>query len=367
MPAGSKFFVSFDYRASEEASGIGTQCQNEPGQYVFYNSIGTLDFTTDWQHFCGVMTVPADCNGEDGGGFNKDFRSIGFLLSFTDKSPTYYFDNIIVAPIEEGMVDIVRNGNLEKTDMSCFYAVEQYLNQDPIVPATVVNGKGTNNSRGIVAKSNQSGNIYNSMLFLRLPQDDAATVILGKGWRLPTSEEVSHLYDTYTTDEVCCRMRPTISNGVYGYQLIGTNGNSVFFPSTGRMQDNVLITWDNDTKMWCKDGAKSSALEVFSIDLLGVSHFWTVDRCEGLPIRPVKERGAAPDTVFLKLNVLDRNIAEAQKLVATINPGDYTAASYQALNSNHQRAIAMRAYVIEHDGLKEHLYLPAIYSKNQAN
>ena len=210
----------------------------------------------------------------------------------------------------------------------------------------------------------QASQMYYKDGALLQPQDDAATVILGKGWRLPTSEEVSHLYDTYTTDEVCCRMRPTISNGVYGYQLIGNNGNSVFFPSTGRMQDNVLITWDNDTKMWCKDGAKSRALEVFSIDLLGVSHFWTVDRCEGLPIRPVKERGAAPDTVFLKLNVLDRNIAEAQKLLATINPGDYTVASYQALNSNHQRAIAMRAYVIEHDGLKEHLYLPVINKQN---
>ena len=196
------------------------------------------------------------------------------------------------------------------------------------------------------------------------PQDDASTVILGQGWRLPTVDEVNLLADSYTTDDNCCRMRPTISNGVYGYQLIGSNGNSVFFPSTGRMQGNELITWDNDTKMWCKDCAKGRALKVFTIDQIDVSTFWTVERYEGLPIRPVKERPAASDTVYLKLNVLDRNIAEAQKLLNTINPEEYSAVSYQALDSNHQRAVAMRAYVVENDGQKKHTYLPLINKVN---
>ena len=200
---------------------------------------------------------------------------------------------------------------------------------------------------------------------LLLSQDDAATVILGQGWRLPTSEEVSLLADNNTIDDNCSRMRPTISNGVYGYRLIGRNGNSVFFPSTGRMQGNELITWDNDTKMWCKDCAKGRTLEVFTIELTGVSTFWEVDRCEGLPIRPVKERGAAPDTVYLKLNVLDRNIAEAQRLLSTINADEYSAASYQALDKNHKRAVAMKAYAVENDGQRKHTYLGNINKVNR--
>ncbi|MBQ6062239.1 MAG: hypothetical protein IJK87_01245 [Prevotella sp.] len=196
------------------------------------------------------------------------------------------------------------------------------------------------------------------------PQDDAATVVLGEGWRMPTVDEVKLLYDTYTTDRNCCRMRPTIRNGVFGYLLIGPNGNTVFFPSTGRMQGNELITWDNDTKMWCKDCAKTRALKVFTIDMIDVSTFWEVNRSDGLPIRPVKERGAMPDTVYLKLNVLDRNIAEAQKLLSTINPEEYTAESYQTLEKNHQRAIAMRAYVVENDGQKKHAYLGLINEVN---
>ena len=195
-------------------------------------------------------------------------------------------------------------------------------------------------------------------------QDDAATVILGEGWRLPTVEEVKLMEDSNTTDEACCRMRPTVRNGVFGFMLIGTNGNSVFFPSTGRMQGSELITWDNDTKMWCKDCAKSRLLKVFTISQIDVTTYYSVDRCEGLPIRPVKDR-AASDTVFLKLNVLDRNMAEAQRLLSTINPAEYSAESFQTLDSKYQRAVAMRAFAVENDGLKTQSYLGVINKVNK--
>lgn len=212
----------------------------------------------------------------------------------------------------------------------------------------------------------QGSTLYYKDGGLLQPQDDAATVILGEGWRLPTVDEVKLLEDSYTTDENCCRMRTTVSNGVYGFTLIGPNGNSVFFPSTGRMQGSELITWDNDTKMWCKDCAKSSALKVFTISPIDVTTYWDVNRSEGLPIRPVKERGAAPDTVYLKLNVLDRNIAEAQRLLGTIKAEEYSAESYQALDRNCQRAVAMRAYAVENDGQKIHAYVGNINKVNKA-
>lgn len=210
----------------------------------------------------------------------------------------------------------------------------------------------------------QTSTSYYTNGFL-LPQDDVATVLLGEGWRLPTVEEVKLLEDSYTTDEACCRMRPTIKNGVFGFMLIGPNGNSAFFPSTGRIQGSELITWDNDTKMWCKDCAKSRNLKVFTISQIDVTTYYSVDRCEGLPIRPVKERAAASDTVYLKLNVLDRNIAEAQKLLSTLNPAEYSAESYQTLDKKYQRAVAMRAYAVENDGQKQHAYLGLINKVNK--
>ena len=211
----------------------------------------------------------------------------------------------------------------------------------------------------------QTSKLYYRDGALLQPGDDAATVILGEGWRLPTGDEVKLLYDTYSTDNNGTRMRTTVRNGVYGFMLIGPNGNSVFFPSTGRMQGSELITWDNDTKMWCKDCTKNRAFEVFTIDYGGVTRFWTVDRCDGLPIRPVKERGAASDTAYLKLNVLDRNIAEAQKLLNTLNPAEYSTESFQTLESKFQRAVAMRTYAVENDGQKQHSYLGLINKSNK--
>ena len=186
------------------------------------------------------------------------------------------------------------------------------------------------------------------------PEDDAATVMLGEGWRMPTTDEVKLLYNTYSPDELGCRSRGTVRNGVFGYEVTGPNGNSIFFPYSGYMEEGELVNYDYTTRMWCSNYDKRSAMEIFSIDLLGVSLFEAMERCYGLLIRPVKEKKAASDTLFLKFNVLDRNIAEAQQLLATVNPAEYSAESYQSLDSKCQRAIAIRAYAVENDGQKTH-------------
>ena len=185
-------------------------------------------------------------------------------------------------------------------------------------------------------------------------EDDAATVMLGEGWRMPTTDEVKLLYNTYSPDELGCRSRGTVRNGVFGYEVTGPNGNSIFFPYSGYMEEGELVNYDYTTRMWCSNYDKRSAMEIFSIDLLGVSLFEAMERCYGLLIRPVKEKKAASDTLFLKFNVLDRNIAEAQQLLATVNPAEYSAESYQSLDSKCQRAIAIRAYAVENDGQKTH-------------
>lgn len=187
-----------------------------------------------------------------------------------------------------------------------------------------------------------------------LPDDDAATVMLGEGWRMPTADEAKLLSETYSPDELGCRSRGTVRNGVFGYEVTGPNGNSIFFPYSGYMREGELVNYDYTTRMWCSNYDKRSAMEIFSIDGLGVSLFEAMERCYGLLIRPVKEKKAASDTLFLKFNVLDRNIAEAQQLLATVNPAEYSAESYQSLNSKCQRAIAIRAYAVENDGQKTH-------------
>ncbi len=59
-----------------------------------------------------------------------------------------------------------------------------------------------------------------------LPQDDAARANWGGHWRLPTRAEEEELYSK-------CTWEWTTVNGVDGFNVIGTNGNSIFLPTTG--------------------------------------------------------------------------------------------------------------------------------------
>ena len=55
---------------------------------------------------------------------------------------------------------------------------------------------------------------------------DAATVNLGKGYRMPTHEQQKDLLK-------CCTWEWTTLNGVKGMKVTGPNGNHIFFPASG--------------------------------------------------------------------------------------------------------------------------------------
>ncbi len=65
------------------------------------------------------------------------------------------------------------------------------------------------------------------------PEDDAATVNWGGAWRMPTHEEQEELRNN-------CRWKWTKQNGVKGYKVIGPNGNSIFLPAAGYMEEGTL-------------------------------------------------------------------------------------------------------------------------------
>lgn len=63
-------------------------------------------------------------------------------------------------------------------------------------------------------------------LITLLPEDDAASVLLGAGWRTPTAEEYQELVDK-------CAWTWTERNGINGYIVTSKiNGNSLFLPAT---------------------------------------------------------------------------------------------------------------------------------------
>ena len=59
-----------------------------------------------------------------------------------------------------------------------------------------------------------------------LPEDDIATRMLGKGWRIPTREDLDELREK-------CSWVWTARGSVNGYVVTGANGNSIFLPAAG--------------------------------------------------------------------------------------------------------------------------------------
>lgn len=71
-----------------------------------------------------------------------------------------------------------------------------------------------------------------------LPEDDAATVNLGEGWRMPSPEEVQELMD-----------KCEIKYWEQGIQLVGPNGNSICIPYGGSKQGEK-VRGANMTSYW---------------------------------------------------------------------------------------------------------------------
>ena len=79
---------------------------------------------------------------------------------------------------------------------------------------------------GETKPKSQSSGKYNGPI-----GDDVARSLWGTGWRLPTAEEVHELAEE-------CTWTRTSQNGVSGYKVTGTNGNSIFIPLAGYMQES---------------------------------------------------------------------------------------------------------------------------------
>lgn len=110
-------------------------------------------------------------------------------------------------------------------------------------------------------------------------QYDAATVNLGKDWRMPTKDEVQELCEkcTFTYGEV---------DGVKGYYVTGKNGNSIFLPCYGYKLNSYGYEKDQDY-FWI--GTEYTSISGYHLWLDEGKAYW--DRLflkhEGLQIRPV--------------------------------------------------------------------------------
>ena len=116
-------------------------------------------------------------------------------------------------------------------------------------------------------------------------QYDAATVNLGKDWRMPTMEEVKELCEkcTFTYGDV---------DGVKGYYATGKNGNSIFLPCYGYIglynpYTNNYKENEDDGCFWA--GSEESSGYGYCLWLSEGTAYWGSNtlKYKGLQIRPV--------------------------------------------------------------------------------
>ncbi len=106
-------------------------------------------------------------------------------------------------------------------------------------------------------------------------EDDAASLNLGGSWRMPTQAEWKELCES-------CTWTYTTLNGVNGYKITGTSGNSIFLPVAASQPYADALYWSSSV---VQDLCYQAYATGFTSE--AHKHDYTVGRSNGLAIRPV--------------------------------------------------------------------------------
>lgn len=112
------------------------------------------------------------------------------------------------------------------------------------------------------------------------PEDDAASVNLGNGWRTPTFNEFKELREN-------CTWKWTTRNGVNGMLVTGPNGKSIFLPGGGWYTNTTLTGKTTYGSYWTATGSGDIAHAVDFAN--GYVDKAVLPRSDGRSVRPVKD------------------------------------------------------------------------------
>jgi uncharacterized protein (TIGR02145 family) len=118
-----------------------------------------------------------------------------------------------------------------------------------------------------------------------LPEDDAATQLLGDGYRMPTRAEWKELFDNTS-------VAWTTVNGVNGRRYTGPNGNSIFLPAAGGMFGTGLDGQGDYGRYWSSSVVESDPYYAWGIGFIS-NHQDEFDGCRGFgrSVRAVRPAG----------------------------------------------------------------------------
>lgn len=121
-----------------------------------------------------------------------------------------------------------------------------------------------------------------------LPEDDAATVNWGKGWQMPSIDQMNELInDDYTTSSY------TTQNDVKGCLITSnSNGNSIFLPAAGECDWASQPDYAGTLGCyWSRSLHPATSRCAYTLYFWGkpITHRYST-RCLGRPVRPVRKQ-----------------------------------------------------------------------------
>lgn len=112
------------------------------------------------------------------------------------------------------------------------------------------------------------------------PNEDAATVHWGKGWKMPTKAQFDELLAN-TTDEW------TAISGINGRKFTASNGKYIFFPAAGNVSGGSLYSRGSYGRYWSRSFYSASDAWGLGFDS-SVPGIGPSSRFYGFSVRPVR-------------------------------------------------------------------------------
>ena len=114
------------------------------------------------------------------------------------------------------------------------------------------------------------------------PEDDAAYVNWGPSWRMPTYSQLIELFGN-------CTWTWTTQNGVNGRLLTGPNGNTLFLPAAGCLNESTLAGAGVAGDYWTRTLSYRRSNGAFMVCFASEDETWySYDRRYGFSVRPVR-------------------------------------------------------------------------------
>ena len=155
------------------------------------------------------------------------------------------------------------------------------------------------------------------------PQDDAATVLWGENWRMPTNNEWEELINN-------CTWQWYMKDGIKGYIITGNMQNyqdkSIFLPATRYRQCGYFGADDREANYWSSSLRADfpRTAKVLYFNSATIYNKAAYERSNGHTIRPVFDDRIHPESVSLNKSSLSLYVGNSVQLTATISPDDAT-------------------------------------------